>query len=252
MRDQLQAERTERQGRERDLVKSKRQLREAQNDLSAVGKPERDALELLKESNEGSLHDLMVENTALQQRLQSSDSDLASHRDMLRKSLHEKNLLEESNHANKDFKATLDIIKAATVGRPEGEKTTLEAQIRTLLSSTTATKEELDRQNGIVAYQKARIAELQKFQEDTTSRPAVETEPSLSVPESPPNNPDLERKFANLERENKLMASAYYDLAGRLQMNNVALLRRTEAPRGAMGRWRAEVERDFVRSGVRK
>ena len=46
----------------------------------------------------------------------------------------------------------------------------------------------------------------------------------------------------NLERELKLMASAYHDLAGRLQMNNVVLQRRAEAPRSWLGRQRKAME----------
>ena len=46
----------------------------------------------------------------------------------------------------------------------------------------------------------------------------------------------------NLERELKLMASAYHDLAGRLQMNNVVLQRRAEAPKSWLGRQRKAME----------
>ena len=46
----------------------------------------------------------------------------------------------------------------------------------------------------------------------------------------------------NLERELKLMASAYHDLAGRLQMDNVVLQRRAEAPKSWLGRQRKAVE----------
>ncbi|KAL6720149.1 hypothetical protein ACLMJK_002070 [Lecanora helva] len=46
----------------------------------------------------------------------------------------------------------------------------------------------------------------------------------------------------NLERELKLMASAYHDLAGRLQMSNVVLQRKSEAPRSWLGRQRKAME----------
>ena len=46
----------------------------------------------------------------------------------------------------------------------------------------------------------------------------------------------------NLERELKLMASAYHDLAGRLQMNNVVLQRRADAPKSWLGRQRKAME----------
>ena len=46
----------------------------------------------------------------------------------------------------------------------------------------------------------------------------------------------------NLERELKLVVSAYHDLAGRLQMNNVVLQRRAEAPKSWLGRQRKAME----------
>ena len=52
-----------------------------------------------------------------------------------------------------------------------------------------------------------------------------------------------ERSYTqNLERELKLIASAYHDLAGRLQMNNVILQRRAEAPKSWLGRQRKAME----------
>ena len=46
----------------------------------------------------------------------------------------------------------------------------------------------------------------------------------------------------NLERELKLMASAYHDLASRLQMNTIVLQRRAEAPKSWLGRQRKAME----------
>ena len=46
----------------------------------------------------------------------------------------------------------------------------------------------------------------------------------------------------NLERELKLMSSAYHDLAGRLQLNNVVFQRKAEAPKNWLGRQRKRLE----------
>ena len=52
-----------------------------------------------------------------------------------------------------------------------------------------------------------------------------------------------ERSYTqNLERELKLIASAYHDLASRMQMNNVTLQRRAEAPKSWLGRQRKAME----------
>ena len=39
----------------------------------------------------------------------------------------------------------------------------------------------------------------------------------------------LTQKLESLERENRLMATAFHDLSSRLQMSNITLQRRTEA-----------------------
>ncbi|KAK4698005.1 hypothetical protein P7C71_g162, partial [Lecanoromycetidae sp. Uapishka_2] len=52
-----------------------------------------------------------------------------------------------------------------------------------------------------------------------------------------------ERSYTqNLERENKLIASAFYDFSGRLQMDSVVLQRRAEAPKSWLGRQRKATE----------
>lgn len=45
----------------------------------------------------------------------------------------------------------------------------------------------------------------------------------------------------NLERENALMASAWYDLTSRLQSNHVVVQRRQEAPRSWLNKQRQMV-----------
>lgn len=59
--------------------------------------------------------------------------------------------------------------------------------------------------------------------------------------QNPPTAADLSYT-QNLERELKLIASAYHDLAGRLQMNNVVLQRRADAPKSWLGRQRKAME----------
>ncbi|KAL9098683.1 MAG: hypothetical protein Q9163_005697 [Psora crenata] len=55
-------------------------------------------------------------------------------------------------------------------------------------------------------------------------------------------NPEDRIYIQNLERELKLMASAYHDLAGRLQMSSVTLQRRADAPKSWLGRQRRAME----------
>lgn len=58
-----------------------------------------------------------------------------------------------------------------------------------------------------------------------------------------------QQELENLKRENKLMASAFHDMAGRLQMNTVSLQRRNEPPRSWMNKMRRQLEQPaMVRS----
>ena len=50
----------------------------------------------------------------------------------------------------------------------------------------------------------------------------------------------LRQQIEMLERENRLMASAYHSLAGRLQMSNVTLQRRDQQPLTWLKRQRKE------------
>jgi hypothetical protein len=50
----------------------------------------------------------------------------------------------------------------------------------------------------------------------------------------------MKREIEMLKRENKLMATAFHDLSGRLQMNNVTLQRRSE-PKSYLNKQRQAV-----------
>ena len=52
----------------------------------------------------------------------------------------------------------------------------------------------------------------------------------------------LEQVIKNLQRENALMATAWYDLTSRLQSNHVVLQRRQDAPRSWLNRQRQLVK----------
>lgn len=50
----------------------------------------------------------------------------------------------------------------------------------------------------------------------------------------------------NLKRENKLVASMYHELAGRLQMDNVVLQRRGEVPKSWINKQRKLVDHPMM------
>ncbi|CAO2648481.1 Nn.00g077480.m01.CDS01 [Neocucurbitaria sp. VM-36] len=52
---------------------------------------------------------------------------------------------------------------------------------------------------------------------------------------------ELQQEVENLRRENQLITSAWYDMTSRLQSNTVVLQRRSEAPKGWLGKQRVAV-----------
>lgn len=57
-----------------------------------------------------------------------------------------------------------------------------------------------------------------------------------------------QQELLNLQRENKLVASAWYDLTNRLQMNNVILQRRNDPPRSFLKKQRYQLNQSSVRA----
>jgi protein HOOK3 len=73
---------------------------------------------------------------------------------------------------------------------------------------------------------------------------ATDLENARKAPKAPPSNEqsrEAKEDLDILKRENRLMASAWYDLTSRLQSNTVMLARRKEPPRSWMGKQRAAV-----------
>ncbi|KAK3705794.1 hypothetical protein LTR37_013101 [Vermiconidia calcicola] len=62
-----------------------------------------------------------------------------------------------------------------------------------------------------------------------------------AAPKQKPDGPTLPHDVASLQRENHLMATAWYDMATRLQNNGVSLGRRRQEPKSWIGKQRALV-----------
>lgn len=63
------------------------------------------------------------------------------------------------------------------------------------------------------------------------------------------HSPQAENRamIENLQRENRLIATAWYDLSSRLQSNHVVLQRRQDAPKSWLGK-----QRQLVNAGPRR
>jgi len=90
------------------------------------------------------------------------------------------------------------------------------------------------------------------IQDQATQLSALSTQLSQMKALPPPPaaaSDDAKEEIANLQRENKLIASAWYDLTCRLQSNTVMLARRQEVPKSWLGRQRIVVSGQGKRVG---
>ncbi|SLM34318.1 Hook-related protein family [Lasallia pustulata] len=140
--------------------------------------------------------------------------------------------------------ATLELVKSAARKRSEGPKPGSTEHLEQLIANCAdeiisgadalaKRTEELETQNAVIKDLQARL----KLAEE-----------SVSVPNTADQLASLQ-ELENLKRENRLVASAFHDMAGRLQMNGVGLQRRTEPPRSWMNKVRRQLEQPaMVRS----
>ena len=113
--------------------------------------------------------------------------------------------------------------------------------------SATATKitDKVEKGRTALTEGEAKIADLSgQVQSLTTDLEKLKSLPAppLKVEQAPAQtDPKLQELLTNLQRENKLITSAWYDLTCRLQSNTVILSRRQEPPKSWLGRQRATV-----------
>lgn len=102
-----------------------------------------------------------------------------------------------------------------------------------------------------IEKQKALIEDLERQLKESTqaSRGEDNLKPNVSLRSltSTANQTNLEKLgdrdyIRNLERESRLMSSAFHELAGRLQLNNVVPQRKAEAPKNWLARQRRHLE----------
>ncbi|KAL9120222.1 MAG: hypothetical protein Q9187_003224 [Circinaria calcarea] len=148
----------------------------------------------------------------------------------------------QSSSAHSDIQSALSMIQAAMTGGEETEgfqaSVLLEKHISDLVATATESGERLIKQAEHATRQESEIHDLR----DQLHR--AETGGNAEVPAGDVSDQTaLHQELELIKRENRLMATAYYDLASRLQMSNVSLQRRSETNRSFLNRHRQEVNR---------
>ncbi|KAL8712841.1 MAG: hypothetical protein Q9220_003049 [cf. Caloplaca sp. 1 TL-2023] len=233
------------------LVALQRELDEANNQLKKINATQQPDLPPSTSSDRpksqevsGELEDSQVERSRLQETNRQQESEKQGQQSQLPESNGQYVTIKDHALFTQEVKDFMAIIKA---GKPHDNSPPLPdyyadiimREREMLMQAEKHTKE----QSSTIATLEAR---LQAVESDAKAQ-------SEAQKEEKPNSSELQRLrtlIENLERELRLMASAYHDLSGRLQYSNVTLSRRSEEPKSWLGRQRRVVEGNLRGGGV--
>ncbi|KAF6828082.1 microtubule binding protein [Colletotrichum musicola] len=197
------------------LADKDRELLSARTDLSAVAKDSVNALEELKSTDQLISASVREELEAARQQIKNLSADLESRQSSLINTLLEKDKLRKE----------LDEVKE---GRQDGAEPTEAAQ---------KLQEKVDK---LRVRLKERQSQLEKSEQDK-----YDLQRKLKAAEggeaAAAQKAASDQIIKNLQRENALIATAWYDLTSRIQSNHVVLQRRNEVPKSWLGKQRQMV-----------
>lgn len=249
MREQVKAQQKQCASFEERLSAAQKRLEAAESDRDLIDKPKLQVIEEVRAQNSLAMRQLQSEHDALRKRhsrLQDMFVDLTEERNDAWREGHEilieKTAIEAKADADSQtLQESTDILRQAATETPEsiGQSKGIEiyaSKIEEGRERLAKAQKHIENQDALVKDLKDRLeqtnASAQANKEDANEEPATKNAPS----------PGECLYTQNLERELKLVASAYHDLAGRLQMNNVILQRRAEAPKSWLGRQRKAMD----------
>ncbi|EFQ32251.1 uncharacterized protein GLRG_07395 [Colletotrichum graminicola M1.001] len=197
-----------------------RELLSARTDLSAVAKDSAEALEELKSTDQLISASIREELEAARQQLKNFATDLEEQRTSLINALLEKDKLrkdlDEAREARQDGTEPVEVVQKL---QDKVEK--LRGRLKERTSQLEKSEQDkYDLQRKLKAAEGGEAAAAQKAASDQIIK--------------------------NLQRENALIATAWYDLTSRIQSNHVVLQRRNEAPKSWLGKQRQMVNGKYL------
>ncbi|EQB56567.1 hypothetical protein CGLO_03411 [Colletotrichum gloeosporioides Cg-14] len=215
MTHELQAEKRKLTEVQAQLADKDRELLSARTDLSAVAKDSVTALEELKSTDQLISASVREELEAARLQIRNLSADLENRQSSLINALLEKDKLRKE----------LDEVKE---GRQDGAE-----------SSEVSQKRE-DKIEKLRARLKERQSQLEKSEQEK-----YDLQRKLKAAEggeaAAAQKAASDQIIKNLQRENALIATAWYDLTSRIQSNHVVLQRRNEVPKSWLGKQRQMV-----------
>ncbi|KAK1688547.1 hypothetical protein BDP55DRAFT_48041 [Colletotrichum godetiae] len=210
---ELDSERRKNSEIQAQLSDKDRELLSARTDLSAVAKDSVDALDELKSTDQLISGSIREELEAARQQLKNLGTDLEEQRSSLINALLEKDKLRKD----------LDEAKDGTGAEP-----------------TEAAQKLQEKVDKLRVRLKERQSQLEKSEQDK-----YDLQRKLKAAEggeaAAAQKAASDQIIKNLQRENALIATAWYDLTSRIQSNHVVLQRRNEAPKSWLGKQRQMV-----------
>ncbi|KAF4821245.1 hypothetical protein CGCTS75_v011068 [Colletotrichum tropicale] len=215
MTHELQAEKRKLAEVQAQLADKDRELLSARTDLSAVAKDSVTALEELKSTDQLISASVREELEAARLQIRNLSADLENRQSSLINALLEKDKLRKE-------------LDEAKEGRQDGAE-----------SSEVSQKRE-DKIEKLRARLKERQSQLEKSEQEK-----YDLQRKLKAAEggeaAAAQKAASDQIIKNLQRENALIATAWYDLTSRIQSNHVVLQRRNEVPKSWLGKQRQMV-----------
>ncbi|KAL0940687.1 microtubule binding protein [Colletotrichum truncatum] len=215
MTHELQAEKRKLSEVQAQLADKDRELLSARTDLSAVAKDSVNALEELKSTDQLISGSIREELEAARQQIKNLSTDLENRQSSLISALLEKDKLrKELDDAKEGRQDSGEPAEAVQKLQDKVEK--LRVRLKERQSQLEKSEQDkYDLQRKLKAAEGGEAAAAQKAASDQIIK--------------------------NLQRENALIATAWYDLTSRIQSNHVVLQRRNEVPKSWLGKQRQMV-----------
>ncbi|KAL2052759.1 hypothetical protein ABVK25_006999 [Lepraria finkii] len=257
MREQLKIEQKRRFELEEKLSAAQKEIEVANDERALIDKPKLQVIEEVKKRCAVALMQLQNEHDALRLRhtvLQGKLDEKMDERNEAWQEAHEvliaKSQADSDNQASNQGLIDLkNMIKKFSADKSAQSTThineALERNVDIFATKIEEGRERLAKQQQQIEKQDSLIKDLEdRLHQQNLANESVQSNAGASEGAKAETTPSPEERsyIQNLERENKLMASAYYDLASRLQMNNVILQRRAEVPKSWLGRQRKAME----------
>ncbi|KAG0641991.1 HOOK protein-domain-containing protein [Tuber brumale] len=247
-------------GAEEQLIDLKRKFAEVDAELSMVqelilsdpdskvnlvGKDKLEALAELKVMNSQELIELRGEHEEAQNRIRGLEAKIDQKKTLLntvllekdeisKKLSEQKDIILENEKSNSELRATV----AAFQGTAEGRDAALEKRVLQLQGKLedqrekmVKAREHIKKQNGIIRDLKEKV--------DTANPTTPDANTKSKEEQLAESDKKRRAELEILERENKMIVSAWYDQATRLQMNSVALERKGDTPHSWLNKQRA-------------